>query len=183
MKFLIFSTLLFFSFSASAAEYAIDHTRSTISFSGTHAGNNFTGEFKEWRADITFDPNDLQNSFVKAVFQTASAKTGNAMYDGTLPQADWFDAKNSPEASFESTEITKTTEHSFQISGNLTIKGVKLPTTFPFELKTDEAGNSIARAEFPIDRIIYNIGKKSDPSAEWVSQLITLQLHIVATKK
>ncbi|MEM6781706.1 MAG: YceI family protein [Pseudomonadota bacterium] len=175
--------LLFVPISAQAKNYIVDHGKSTLSFSGTHAGKEFTGVFEEWSAEISFDPEDLESSSARVVINTATAKTGDKMYDGTLPQGDWFDVKNHPEAVFESTEITTNEDGSFQMSGNLTIKQITNPVSFNFTLTDVGVSPLQVDAAFDIDRLTFDIGKKSDAKAEWVAQNIGLQLKVIATSE
>lgn len=166
-----------------SANFEIDYTESEISFSGTHAGAAFTGTFEDWTADITFDPENLDQSVIKATFKPASAKTGNALYDGTLPQADWFAINDHGEATFTSSKITKNDKGNYTVDGTLTIRGIEKPVQFEFTLTDFNTSPINAAATFEIDRLAYDIGKKSDAKAEWVSKMIGLQLKIVANKK
>lgn len=53
------SALIIFAVPAYAMDYKVDHAQSSIEFSGTHAGNDFNGEFESWNAQITFDPDNF----------------------------------------------------------------------------------------------------------------------------
>lgn len=164
-----------------AKTYVVDKAASQISFMGTHAGKPFEGKFGTWQADIEFDPDNLEGSKIKAVFDLKDAKTGNAMFDGTLPQADWFDVKNTPQGVFESTQIMSKGDGVYAASGELTLRGVTQPVAFDFTIDDLSASPVKVKAEFPIDRLAYGIGQKSDASAEWVSQTIEVLLDIAAT--
>jgi len=185
-KYLLAAALLF-SLSAApalAADYVVDYKNSKIEFSGTHAGNAFKGSFGTWTALIRFDPADLAGSSIVATFDPASAKTGNSMYDGTLPQADWFDVKNHPQATFASTAITAKEDGSgYTATGDLTLRGVTKAVSFDFTLSPLETAPVTAKASFTIDRLDFDIGKKSDASAEWVDREIVLSLDITATPR
>ncbi len=175
---------LLFSTPAFAAPYTIDYKASSVSFSGKHAGNAFDGNFNTWQANVDFDAANLAKSSITATFDTASAKTGNLMYDGTLPSADWFDSKTYPQATFKSTQLTKNTDGSFTAKGDLTIRDTTFPVSFVFTV--DPADFSIpkllATASLVIDRLQYHIGMQSDAKAEWVDREIKLTLKIVATR-
>lgn len=166
-------------FATQAKPYNVIKDQSRIEFSAEHAGNAFTGVFETWTADIDFDRADLQNSTAKITFETASATTGNALYDGTLPTADWFDVKNHSTAVFQSQSFTKT-KNGFSVTGDLILKNITHPITFDFALSTQSP--TIMTAEFPIDRLTYDIGKSSDPEAEWVSREIEISLQVVAAQ-
>lgn len=167
-----------------AADYVVDYKNSKIGFSGKHAGNAFSGTFGTWTAVIRFDPADLAASQIVATFDTSTAKTGNSMYDGTLPQADWFDVKNHPQATFTSTAITAKQDGSgYTAAGDLTLRGITKPASFDFTLGDLSTAPVTAKAAFVIDRLDFDIGKKSDAAAEWVDREIALTIDISATPK
>jgi polyisoprenoid-binding protein YceI len=166
---------------AAAKTYTVDPAASTVKFSGTHAGNLFEGVFETWTAEIVFDPANLPGSFIKTKFDTASAKIGNAMYDGTLPQADWFDASNHPHAVFESTSITTAENGAYKAMGTLTLRGITQPVEFVFTLSDLAVQPVKASASFDIDRLAFDIGKGSDAKAEWVDQRIKIMIDLSAS--
>jgi len=168
---------------AQASDYDIDYSQSTISFSGTHAGNVFEGQFENWQAQIHFDPENLESSKLIAVFNPASAKTGNKMYDGTLPQTDWFNAKQFPEARFASKAITRNNDATYKAQGELEIRGIKQSISFNFTLSDLQSQPVFTKGEFEIDRLAFDIGKKSDPGAAWVSREILVTINITANAK
>lgn len=179
----LLAAMLILSSTVTAAEYVVDQEGSEIAFTGTHAGNEFTGVFEEWKADITFDPDDLENSHIHVEIKPATAKTGDKMYDGTLPEKDWFDVKNYPVAVFESQTITANENGTYEVTGNLKIKELEKPVTFDFTLSDIAQSPVQAEAAFVIDRLEFAIGAKSDPAAEWVAREIALQLKILAVQK
>lgn len=182
MKYLLAAALLLAT-PAYAADYAVDKTASHVKFAGEHAGTKFEGAFKEWDAQVSFDPAALDKSSLKATFKPASATTGNKMYDGTLPSADWFDVANHPEAVFVSKTITAGEGGAYVAEGDLTIRGITKPAKFTFTLSDLSASPVTAKGSFLVDRLAYDIGKKSDATAEWVSKDITVTLEIVAKVK
>lgn len=181
MKKFLLLALMLFSTSAMAADYKPDYTASQIEFSGTHADNKFTGKIEKWTAEISFDPKQLETSSIKAEFDLATAKTGNKMYDGTLPEADWFNTKQFPKASFVSTAIKANPDNSFTATGNLTIRSITHPVDLVFTVTDLTKSPVTADGHFIIKRLDYDLGKKTDDKAEWVSKDITVTLKIVAT--
>lgn len=162
-----------------AAEFVVV-PESTVTFAGKHAGNAFEGQFTDWQAEIQFDAADLANSAVNVTFSMANAMTGNAMYDGTLPSADWFDVKNHPTAVFNSTAMREGVSGTFVVEGLLAIKGVAQPVSFTF---VPEGDALVTQDTFSVSRLVYGIGKKSDPTAEWVSEEIEVRLNVTALPK
>ncbi|MCE2926314.1 MAG: YceI family protein [Rickettsiales bacterium] len=167
---------------AHAAEYIVDKAASSIAFSGTHAGKPFKGTFGTWDAAITFDAANLAASSVKVTIDTASAKTGDAMYDGTLPTADWFDVKNHPQATFISESIEKK-EAGYSAKGTLTIRGKAVPVAFDFALSDLAAPPVKTTFTLTLDRLAHDIGLKSDAKAEWVSKDIPISVTLAASPK
>lgn len=165
---------------AQAAPYSVDKEASTITFAGEHAGNAFSGVFESWEAEIAFDPDNLAASHVKAVFDLASATTGNKTYDGTLPQGDWFDVENHPQGVFESRSFVLNEDGSYSAEGVLTLRGVEQPLSFTFTLSDLSHSPVTVQAGFTIDRLAYGMGEKSDPEAEWVSREIQITLDLQA---
>jgi polyisoprenoid-binding protein YceI len=164
-----------------AAGYEVDYAKSRLAFSGKHTGNDFTGAFEKWDALIAFDPDDLAASKIEVTVDTASAKTGNKLYDGTLPNDDWFDVKNHPQAKFISSGIAKNPDGSYTAKGMLTIRAVAQPISFDFAL-SDLAAPTV-KFTLTLDRLAFTIGAKSDPKAEWVSREIMLDVMLVAVRQ
>lgn len=173
----------FIALPAAAATYDVDYGRSSVTFTGTNSGEAFTGRFEKWQAEIVFDAADLAGSTLKVTFDTASAVTGNAMYDGTLPQADWFSVKEFPTATFTSSAITANGDGSFTATGQLQIRDKVNEVSFPFTLDQPAGGPAEAKATFKLNRVAYDVGAKSDAAGAWVSAFITLTLDVVATPK
>jgi cytochrome b561 len=165
-----------------AAEYQLIRDESHVQFSGTHAGNEFTGEFTDWTAQITFDPDDLTASRVNAKFQLESATTGNKMYDGTLPKSDWFDIENHPTAIYAADKVTQNDGGGYTAHGQLTIRGITHDQTLTFTINDLSTDPVVATGQTTIDRLKYNIGKQSDPNAEWVSGQIQVNIKVTAQK-
>ncbi len=177
-----FALTLLAAIPAYAAAYKVDPATSSIAFSGTHAGSPFTGTFERYVVDIDFDPANVAATSIRATIDLASAKTGNKMFDGTLPNDDWFDTKNHPNGLFKSTKVEKQADGNYQVTGDLTLRGITKPVTFIFTLDREDAPEINASATLNVDRLAYDIGKKSDGKAEWVSQEIGITLKLLVKK-
>lgn len=161
--------------------WTVDPASSEISFSGTHADNEFTGKFKTWSAEIDFDPAKLEQSKVSVTIDTGSAETGDKTYDGSLPSPEWLGPKAFPTATFESKAFRQTGDTTYEVDGTLSLKGVTQDITLPFSL-TIEGDKATMEATTTLDRLLYKIGTASDPKAEWVSKDITVAIKVSATK-
>jgi len=109
---------------------------------------------------------------------------GNAKLVGHLMSPDFFDVKNHPNAAFEITTVQGN-----NVSGNLTIKGIKKNITFPANVSVNGNELNISSDTFTIDRtewdIKYNSGKFADPAKlgdYLIKDNVELKVMIKATK-
>lgn len=180
MKFLIyFLSFLLFSTNILAKNWQIDEKNSKIEFSGAHIGNKFEGKFEKFTGEIFFDENNLEKSFAKIKIDLNSAKTGNKSYDSTLPQTDWFKTKKQQFANFETSKITKIANQKYKIEGFLDINQIKKPHIFEAQIKISKNKANLT-AKSVITRLDFNIGKQSDPTGDWVSLEIPLNIEVNA---
>lgn len=167
---------------ALAHDFTFDRTGSAVNFSGYHAGNAFKGHFEKWDATISFDADNLDATHIRVTFDVTSATTGNAMYDGALLQGDWLDAKNHPQAVFETKNVTRIGDGSgdknYRAEGTLTLRGVTHPVVFDFALSDPTQASVTATGQLVLKRLDYGIGTK----AEWVSEDIVVTFDIVAAR-
>jgi len=167
---------------AAPAAWAVDQVSSGIGFSGTHAGNAFTGQFKRWKANIRFDPADLAHSQVVVAIDLASATTGDKFRDTTLREPEWFDSAKQPTATFVTRTIRAAGAGRYEADGVLTIKGKAVPVKLPFSLAI-EGANAMMSGKATLDRTALDLGMKSDAKAAWVSKTIDLDVKVKATRR
>lgn len=166
---------------AGVARWQVDTAASRIAFSGTHTGTAFSGTFASWTADIAFDPANLPASRATVTVDLASARTGDATYDSTLPTADWLDTATSPSARFSTTAITSTGGTSYLANGMLTIRGASIPVALEFDLTIDgETARMTGRTR--LRRLDFGIGRGADAAGDWVSLEIPLTVSVVARR-
>lgn len=172
----------FFPLNSEAMGYHVDATQSSLAFSGAHADAPFQGVFDKWEAVIEFDPTDLAHSSIEVIVDMRSARTGNPVYDGTLPTFDWLNIKNFAQAQFKTDRIEGKSKGTYVAIGTLTLRDKTLPLEIPFQISTSDSSSAeiTATANVTIDRLAYDIGKESDPEAKWVSREITLDVKIWA---
>ena len=117
-----------------AGTYTIDPTHSRIGFVARHAMvTKVRGSFNEFAGTGTFDADNPANSHLQLTIQAASIDTRNADRDGHLRSNDFFDMEAYPEITFVSTAVEQTDDDEYQVTGDLTIKGVTNSVTIEFE--------------------------------------------------
>src|SRR4051794_1335831 len=114
-------------------DYTLDVTHSRLGFSARHAMvTTVRGEFQEFSGTAHVDAQDPAKSQVTVAINPASISTGTADRDGHLKSADFFDVENHGEITFVSTRVV-VEDGVWEVTGDLTIKGVAREITIPFE--------------------------------------------------
>lgn len=148
---------------AGVAAWRVDQRSSAITFAYVYedesGATDFSGRFARWRADVRFDPDNLDASSVVVRIETGSATTGVAAHDGALPGPEWFDAAAHPVATFRSTRF-RARDGGYEVDGDLTIKGETRNVEMPFRL-TIEGDRAAATGVIEIDRRDFGIGEGS----------------------
>ncbi|WP_203336362.1 YceI family protein [Nocardioides limicola] len=117
-----------------AGDYTLDASHSRLGFSARHAMvTTVRGAFKEFDGTATIDTENPAASKVDLTIQMSSVDTGVADRDGHLTSADFFDVETHPVMTFTSTRVERSDDVTWQITGDLTIKGVSKPVTIEFE--------------------------------------------------
>jgi polyisoprenoid-binding protein YceI len=87
--------------------------------------------------------------------------TGNGMMNKKAQTPEWFDSVKYPYAKFKSSKVEKKEGSTYNITGNLTIKGSTKTVTVPATYS--KAGNKIIfKGTFNVNRMDFKVGKKSD---------------------
>jgi cytochrome b561 len=167
--------------SGAPAAWRVERGASAITFTGVHAGVPFEGRFATWSADIRFDPDNLAASSARVTIATGSASDGIALHDQSLPQTEWFDAANHPNATFQTTSIRARGDGAYEARGVLTIKGRAIDANLPFTLRI--AGDRATMdGSARVSRREADLGMGSDPDAEYVSAEIGVRVHVEARR-
>ncbi len=116
-----------------AGVYTIDPVHSTVGFVVRHlVAAKVRGQFSEFSGTITVGET-LEASKAEATVQAASITTNNEMRDNHLRSGDFLEIETYPTLSFTSTGITAKGADRFELTGDLTIKGVTKSVTFDLE--------------------------------------------------
>ncbi len=126
--------------------YTIDPTHSRVGFVARHAMvTKVRGSFNEFEGTGSFDAADPTAAQLQLTITAASIDTRNADRDAHLRSNDFFDMETYPEIHFVSTAVEQTSDDEYQVTGDLTIKGVTKPVTIEFEYSgtaVDPYGNT-----------------------------------------
>lgn len=167
-----------------ASTWRVDAARSSIGFAfamddGSGESSRLEGSFARWRADIRFDPNDLENSAVTVTIETSSASDGVPTHDTYMRAEGWFDSEAHPTATFRSTNFRRL-GNGYEARGQLTIKGRTRSVTLPFTLSIS-GDTATMNGTVAIDRGNFDLGTGVE-GAEMISQNVDVTIRVRATR-
>ena len=158
-KNLLIATSLLSTVSAFAAveKIAVDPAGSKIVYVGKKVTGEHTGEVKLQDGTLSFDGNTLKAAEFTVDMTTINNtdltdKEYNKKFVDHMISADFFDTANHKTAKFVSTKVAKTKGDVYKVTGNLTIKGKTLPTSFDATVTKTEA-----KADVKFDRTKYDV--------------------------
>ena len=170
--------------------WTADTAHSTIGFSVKHLGiATVRGSFGEFEGTLEVG-DDLASAKVKGSAKVDSIDTSEPQRDAHLKSADFFDAENHPELTFESTSVREIDGETFEITGDLTMHGVTKPITLKAEVQgteTDPWGNERVGLEITgkLERSDWNMkfNQALGSGNLLVSDTVKLALDISAVKQ
>ncbi len=145
---------------AAPEAYVIDKSHASVNFRISHLGfSDVYGQFREFDADIMFDPEDVDSSSVVFRIEVDSVDTNWKARDDHIRRADILDVRSHPQIVFESIAIEPVGENLVWLIGNLTMLGVTQVETFEVTLNRvgDMRGKTVYgfEATGEIDRTRY----------------------------
>jgi polyisoprenoid-binding protein YceI len=170
--------------------YTLDPAHTRIGFVARHAMvTKVRGSFDEFAGTAVLDGANPANSRVEVTIEAASIDTRNAQRDEHLRSNDFLAMQEYPKITFASTGVRQAGETTFEVTGDLTIKGVANEITIPFEFEgsaKDPFGNQRVGFEgsVTINRRDYGVTWNAalEGGGVLVSDKVTLEFEISAIK-
>src|SRR4029453_7410844 len=106
-----------------AGTWTFDKAHTRLEFVARHMLSKVRGRFTEFDGTVTIAERP-EDSHVEVEMQTASITTDTGMRDDHLRSDDFLEVDEYPTMSFRSKELRPTGETTFQLVGDLTIKGI-----------------------------------------------------------
>lgn len=172
-------------------KWELDPENSSVTFVCKHASfTNVRGMFQKPSGTVVLDEATLVNSKVNATIEVKSITTGVEERDTHLKGPDFFDATKYPVITFASTGFTKSSDTSYSVTGNLTMRGVTKPVTLavtaspPFQhygtiRRGIEATTSVNRQDFGVGVAAWNVLAESGGLLIGNSVKITIDAELV----
>ncbi len=115
--------------------YKVDTAHSSISFKVRHLGIvNVNGAFPSYDVQLAMNPDDLSTLRADVSIDVTSVDTGIEKRDNHLRSEDFFSAEAFPTMRFVSKEVRSVEGSTFDLVGDLTIRGVTKEVVLSGEL-------------------------------------------------
>lgn len=170
---------------ARAAEnYAVDVVHSSISFMISHQRiSNIHGRFNDFSGTFAIDKEDPTKSSYSLSVKIDSIDTNNQKRDEHLKAPDYFNAKQFPAMTFQSTKV-KAVEGGFDVTGDLTLHGVKKSIVVPLRGgKFAEFPKGKQRVGYTSTLVIKRTDFDMKTALEGLGDEVTIILGIEAAKE
>ncbi len=148
----------------------VDPAASTLNWTAKKVGGQHNGTVKLAKGTLQVNGKKLVGgNFVMDMTTITDVDItkpeSNEKLTGHLKSEDFFSVEKNPNSTFKMTKAApiagaKAGQPNYTITGDLTIKGITNPVTFPATVKVD-GSNAEATAKIEIDRIKYDIKYRS----------------------
>jgi polyisoprenoid-binding protein YceI len=172
------------------ATWVIDPVHSGIAFKVRHLVSTVPGRFQAFRGEFQFDAKAIENSSVNLTIDATSITTDHEKRDGHLKSPDFFDVATYPTLTYKSTQVKKIDDTHFEVTGDLTMRGVTQPVVLAVEYLGTSPGvgygprvgflatTKLDRKEFGV-----NWNQKLDNGGFLVSDNVDIELAVEAGPK
>ena len=153
------------------ANWQLDSAHSELEFKVRHMMiSTVKGQFKSFEVLVENASDDITQAQVEVKIDVDSIDTKNEQRDQHLKSSDFFDESNNPSILFKSTSIDKEDDENYNVTGDLTIKGI----TKSIKLNVEFGG--VAKDPWGNDKVGYTVtGKinRTDFGLTWNAALET----------
>ncbi|MXX07487.1 MAG: YceI family protein [Gammaproteobacteria bacterium] len=163
-----------------SGQYSLDRDHATLIWKVDHLGfSTYIGRFNDFDASLDFNPENIGNSSLEVIVNTASLDVNLPEFEDEL-RADWFNVEQFPQAVYRTTSLAETIdENTFVFNGELTFMGVTAPVALEVDFHRGardisrrlqyvigfSASASVQRSAFGLDNLV-NIGIGDDVELE-----------------
>lgn len=148
------------------AVFKVNTTDSKVVWTGEKIAGTHTGTITLSQGDLQMDGDKLTGgSFVidmTSIIDTDLTGEYKEKLEGHLKSDDFFGVSNYPTSTFKITSVKSTGANNYDVTGDITIKGVTEKISFPTEVAID-GGKVTAISKITVDRSKFNVkfGSKS----------------------
>ena len=170
-----------------ALSVRVERAFSTVGFSIMEFGvMKQDGSFRDFTGNVLYDQAHPERSHVSFTVQVASIDARSESRERVLLSDDFFDVQHFPTMTFTSTSVSAQPDHTLQVSGDITIRGVTKHVTVPVRYLglnqlNNESHETFAGFEssFTVDRTEFGVnGTRWSGGKLLLSKEVTIHLTI-----
>ena len=162
-----------------ASTWSVDHSASQLAIEILQSGAPVRGKFATWKADISFDPDNLDASQIRVEVDIASLELGSVTPQAT--SADFLNAAAHPKAVYFSDEVVSTDDGAYESKGELSLSGVTQPFSLPFTLRIEE-DRAFVSIDTNLKRLEFGIGAKGFPNGNTIALEVKIRVDLEADR-
>ena len=157
--------------------------QSEIAFVSKQMGVPVDGKFRQFDAQVAFDPKHPEVAKIAIRIALASVSLGIAETEAELAKPEWFNSKAMPQATFQSTGVKALGGARFEVSGKLAIKSFSRDVVVPVTLvqSAGAAPTTTASGAFSIKRLDFKIGDGDWSDTSMVADAVQIKFKLVLT--
>lgn len=159
--------------------WIIDRANSSLKIRINQNGNWVEGAFTNWKAQINFDPENLETAFVDARIDIASLQLGDLTEHAT--SADFLNVDGHSQARFLSDFFWLRGDGKVDAEGLLEIAGIAKPFVLTFALGID-GDKAFMKSYTALNRIDYGIGAEKYADEKSIAHGVEVAIDLMANK-
>lgn len=168
---------------ADAPVYKLVKEKSTLKFYAINNGAPVEGQFKDFSADIKFNPDKPEESKISVEVVTASVFASYDELVKNLLTKDWLAVSDFPKAVFTSEKITRMpNSDNYYADGTLKLRDKIIPVMLNFQVQFVDDKNAIAKGFVTLRRSDFGVGQGEWKKDEVVKNEVRVEFRVVAEK-
>ena len=167
--------------SANAQRWVAHPDNSSITFTATQEGAEFTGRFHKFSVALKIHPagQSFELEQLTAVIQLASVDTQYQQRDDYLAEEDWFYMQLWPEARYTSETIRQIDAGHYIAEGTLALRGVSLPMQVQLEMTLAANGErGQLNGSAVVNRLDFGVGQGDWKTTEWIDAAVSVEFEL-----
>lgn len=164
--------------------------KSSVEWTVSYGAKPVTGVFNDLNAEITFDPEHLEQARVVVVVDMPHVTAEDKDVTESVKGQDWLDVAKFPQARFEAVTFRHIAEEQYEAEGTLTLGEKTNKLVLPFTVHFYEDKENIppvryaqVTADTTLKRLDYGIGRGEWSKTDVVADDVRLLINLKAKQK
>lgn len=180
---LVTSLFVIFPAVAEISNYKLIKEKSVLKFYAINNNAPVEGEFKDFFADIKFNPDKPEEGKITVEVQIASVFANYDEVVKNLISKDWLNSSEFPKALFTSEKISRMpNSDNYYAEGKLKLRDKTMPVVLNFQLQFIDEKNAIAKGYVTLRRSEFGVGQGQWAKDDVVKNEVRVEFRVVAEK-